>query len=399
VLLGVSIWLLAPTIAILFRMDELVTVLSALSVRLPIQAFAAVAEALLQRQLRFRQLATIELLSYLAYSIVSVSLALLDFGVWALVSAYLCFTTFRTACLVVIQPHPKRLQLNVQAIKDFMFFSGGVTVSRVFDLVALQGDNVIVGRWLGAEALGIYGRAYHLTVTPSSELGNIVQRVMFPAMATVQNQPLRLTTAYLRGVGLMALLIVPLSVAAFVLAPEIIYIVLGPDWSAVVAPFRILALGMFFRTSCKLADTLARSKGAVYELAWRHGVYAALVVTGAWMAYPFGIEGVALAVVIALAVHFMLMIQLSVSITHTRWSEFCLAHLPALFLAGITGIAVLTVAEVARYYMLPPIVVSVSAVAFTLSCLLVLSRLIPSWILGRDAAWLLEALSRLRSGR
>lgn len=396
VLLAASIWLLAPTIAAFFRMEQLAAVLTILALRLPMQGVSAVAEALLQRFLRFRQLAAIEVLSYVAYSVVSVTLAIWGLGVWALVGGQLAFTALGTICFLIIQPHSKSLQLRPQAVKDLAFFSGGITIVRVLDWLALQGDKLVAGRWLGAEALGLYGRAYFLTVTPSSELGKIVERVLFPTMSSVQNERLRLTTAYLRGVGLMALLILPLSAALCVLAPEIVDIVLGADWEAAVIPFQILALGMFFRAGYKMADTLARSKGAVYALAWRHAVYAGLVVAGAWFAHPFGIEGIALAVVTALVVHFLLMTQLSLRITDTSWSEICLAHIPAVSLTGVTVVVVLTVATIGRTYQLPSIAVAGLAVLAATLCALVLSRLTPTWILGRDGAWLLEALWRLR---
>jgi O-antigen/teichoic acid export membrane protein len=390
------IWLLSPTIAHFFRMEGLAAIISVLVLRLPMQGFSAVAEALLQRHLQFRRLAAIDVFSFLGYSVVGIALATLGFGVWALVGGHLAFAASRTICLVIVQPHRKALQLKAQAVKDLAYFSGGITVARTAEWLAVQGGNLVVGRWLGAEALGLYGRAYQLTVTPSSEAGKIVEKVLFPAMASVQSEPQRLAEGYRRGAGLMGLLIVPLSVALFVLGPEIIYVLLGPDWSAAVAPFRILAVGMFFRAGYKLADTLARSKGALYEVAWRYGVYAALVVAGAWMAHPFGIEGVAFAIAIALTAHFFLMTQLSLRITNTSWSEFYLTHVPAAVLAAITFVLVLSIAIIARHYNLPAIVTILTAGAVTLSCMLILIRLIPSRILGRHGAWLLEALSGLR---
>jgi O-antigen/teichoic acid export membrane protein len=335
-------------------------------------------------------------LSYVANGVVSIVLAIAGFGVWALVGGQVAYTASRSICVLIIQPHSKRLQLKAQAFKDLAFFGGGITIVRVFDWCALQGDKMVVGRWLGAEALGLYGRAHYLTVTPSAELGKIAERVLFPAMASVQNEGLRLKTAFLRGSGLMALLIVPLTTALWILGPEMVYIVLGPDWSAAVGPFRILALGMFFRAGYKIADTLARSKGAVYELAWRHAVYAAVVVTGAWVAHPFGLEAVALAIVLSLAIHFLLMTHLSLRVTQTTWVEFAGVHAPAAMLAAITSVIVFAVATVARHYGMPAIGVSLSALAVAFLCALVFSRLMPSRVLGRDGAWLLEAISRGR---
>ena len=104
---------------------------------------------------------------------------------------------------------------------------------------------------------------------------------------------MRLAAAYLRAVALIALLVLPLSAALILLAPEVVRVALGPRWGLAVAPFQILGIGMLFRTSYKMSDSIARSTGAVYRRAWRQVIYAALVVVGAWVGQHWGIAGVA----------------------------------------------------------------------------------------------------------
>ena len=89
-LLAGLIWLLSPYLAGFFRMPELTPVLRALGWIFPFSGSSVMAESLLQRELHFRWLAGIQVVSYaVGYGIVGVSLASLGYGVWALVNANL----------------------------------------------------------------------------------------------------------------------------------------------------------------------------------------------------------------------------------------------------------------------------------------------------------------------
>src|SRR5256884_9366467 len=173
---------------------------------------------------------------------------------------------------------------------------------------------------------------------PPHLLGDAVDRVLFPAMASIQTDTRRLAEAYQRGVGLMALIMLPASATLFIVAPELIDVTLGPQWTVVVTPFQILALGMFLRTSYRISDVTARATAAVYHRAWRQLVYALCVLTGAWFGRAWGIDGVAAGVVGALAVNFFLMADLGLRLTRQTWRSFWDAHTPALGLAAAAGL-------------------------------------------------------------
>ena len=104
-LVAAIVWLAAPLIAQFFRMEHLTPVVRALALAFPITGIATVPESLLQRDLRFRLLANRDVFSYgIGYGMVGVSLALLGWGVWALVAAQLTHVVLRTA--ILLRAHP-----------------------------------------------------------------------------------------------------------------------------------------------------------------------------------------------------------------------------------------------------------------------------------------------------
>jgi len=392
VLMGGFLFLLAPTINTFFRMEELKLVLRVMSLVFLLQGISIISQFLLQRELRFRLLSGIQVMSYLVYCLVAVSLGFMKFGIWALVWAYIIQQIISSAILILVQPHPKLLQFERWAFNDLIYFSGGLTLAKISNCFALQGDKLVVGRWLGADALGLYGRAYQLMVAPVTLLSQVIDKVFFPALAKIQNEPKRLITAYRRSIALTALLILPVSMTIFILAPEIIHVLLGSKWNGVVIPFQILSLSMFFRVGYNLVGSLARAKGSVYQLAWRHTVYMLLIIVGSLNGQRWGISGVAIGVVVAVTINFILLTQLSLNLIPIRWRDILIIHLPAMFMTLIICSGVLAITMVMRNLFLPEIAIlfiAIFVVAVTASVIL---RLSPKFLLGQEGKWILQRL-------
>lgn len=343
VLLGVSLWGLvtwqAGTIAQLFEIPDLRPVVPLLGAVLVLQNLT-VGDWLLQRRLDFRTLAILELWSYaIGFGLVAVPLALLGAGLHAIVAGHVVQSASRTVLLWMRAPHPARPTLRWPELRDLLTFGGGHMLGRFIGRVAVQGDNLVVARWLGPVALGLYGRAYQLMVMPSELIGGVANRVLFPSMAAVQRDRSRLAQAYLGSSVALATVTLPAAVVAMLVAPELVLVVLGPDWLDLVPAFRVMALGIVLRTTFKVGDALVQATGHVYRRAARLAIYAAAVVGGAMVGQQWGIAGVATAILGALTLHAVLMTQLGLRLTGLRWGQFLGAHVPAL----LTGLATLAV--------------------------------------------------------
>lgn len=394
-----AVWLLAGRIAAFFRIEELAPVARAMSVVFVIQGGAVVAESLLQRELRFRWLSFIEVVTFaVGFGLTGVTLAFAGAGPWALVGAHIAQNLTKTVVLLIAQPHPMKPLLEWSATRDLMYFGSGFTVARIGNYLAGQADSLIVGRWLGAEALGLYGRAYQLMTAPAMLFGQAVDRVLFPAMAKVQSDPARLRVAYRRSVALVALVMLPLSACLVVLAPEVVRTLLGPSWDRAILPFRILASGLLLRTSYKMSDSIARATGAVYRRAWRQCLFALLVTAGAWLGRPWGIPGVACGVLAAIAINFLAMAELSLKLAEMRWSAFLSSHLPALALAALVMAETWAVAQALRGWGLPPGVVMAVSGTLALATTLVAIWSVPGLFLGEERQWILHELATYLPG-
>ena len=253
-------------------------------------------------------------------------------------------------------------------------------------------------RWLGVVALGFYGRAYELMAAAPTLLGEPVDKVLFPAMASRQGDMRSMASAYRRGVAMITLITLPLSAFFLVLAPDAIPALLGGKWGPVIVPFQILTLGIFLRTSYRISDVVTRATGAVYRRAWRQAIYMLCVVAGAWWGRQWGITGVAVGVLGALMVNYLLMADLGVRLAHLSWREFWGAHVNALFSAVVTGALVGSLAALLRARGLPHLAVLVTAGVLGLGGMLLLVRAAPKAFLGADGLWMLRQVRKVVSG-
>ncbi|MGH7515384.1 MAG: lipopolysaccharide biosynthesis protein [Gemmatimonadales bacterium] len=395
---GLVIWFLAPSAATFYRNPQVLPVMRVLACVFPLKGISAVAESLMYRDLRFRWMANLDLTTLaVSQGLVAIPMALAGYGVWALVGGVLAQNLLSSATLLYVRRPTIGLWPERAALGDMMYFGGGFTLAKIANYFALQGDNLVVGHWLGPVALGAYERAYGIMANPASALGKVLDAVLFPTMARVQDDVVRLGKAYRRGVAVIALVALPASAVAVVLAPELIRVALGSRWNDAVVPFQVLAAGTLFRSSYKMSDSLARTTGVVYRRAQRQAIYAALVIGGAFFGRYWGITGVAVGVLGALVANFLLMAQLSLEVCRLTWASFWSAHRPSLLVAGAAGVVSWTVATLLRQASAPALPILGLAGAASCATVLWLMRRYPQHCLGSEGMWTIGAMTTFLS--
>jgi PST family polysaccharide transporter len=377
------VWVAAPLGAEFFRMQRLAPVVRVLALVFPLVGISTVSESLLQRDLRFRLLANLDVLAYgVGAGLVGVALAILGWGVWSLVAAQVTWALIRAVMLLRAAPPVLHPRPTWACFRELLGYGVGQSAGRIGVFLANQADNLVVGRWLGAVSLGLYNRAYQLMAVPTLLLGDVLDNVLFPTMARVQDDPPRLASAYLQGTALLALLTLPAGVVAAVLAPELVAVAFGSRWEAIVPAFQVLALGMMFRTSYRMSDSLSRATGKVYRRAWRQGFYAALVALGALVGQTWGLTGVAVGVLGALFANFLLMAHLGLSVGRISWLRFLEVQLPAIWLTMLVGGATLATVTLFRHLGLPPAAILAAGAVAAAGTGVLAARLAPTLILG-----------------
>jgi O-antigen/teichoic acid export membrane protein len=285
----------APILVTFYHEPRLLWIAIAMAVGFIINAAGVQHSAILQRQLRYLALVTATCLSQLAAISVGACMAIWGFGYWALVGATLSSGITSTAYTWLAAGWiPGRPRRNVE-IRSLLRFGGTITLNGVVVYLAYNLEKALLGRFWGAEVLGIYGRAYQLVNMPAERLNGTISGVAFSALSRLQDDPVRLRTYFLRGYSLVVSMTVPITIFGAVFADDIILLLLGPKWSGAAGIFRlltptILIFGMINPTWPLLLSVGLQGRSLRIAL-----VIAPLVLTSYVLGLPYGPSGVALA--------------------------------------------------------------------------------------------------------
>ena len=122
-----------------------------------------------------------------------------------------------------------------------MHFGGTLTLNGLVAYVAYNAEKVMIGRFWGADAIGIYGRAYQLVNIPTDNLNSAVGEVAFSALSRLQDDPIRFRSYFLKGFSLVLGLTLPITIACALFADDVVFVLLGPKWNDAAAIVRLLA--------------------------------------------------------------------------------------------------------------------------------------------------------------
>jgi O-antigen/teichoic acid export membrane protein len=231
----------APVLVALFHEPRLMLVTAAMAVGFLVNAAGVQHIALLQRNLRYVTLTSIEVLGQVASMATGIALAVAGFGYWALVASALVGPGVMTVLAwITARWIPGRPHRDAE-IRSMLRFGGVVTIQSVLNHVAQNIDKVLLGRFRGADTLGIYGRAYQLVAMPMANLSAALGWVAFSALSRIQDDHGRFRSYFLKGYGITVSLVVPILVFAAVFADDTVRVLLGPQWPDVSLIIQLLA--------------------------------------------------------------------------------------------------------------------------------------------------------------
>jgi O-antigen/teichoic acid export membrane protein len=295
VILSLLCLLTAPILVRFYNEPRLFWVTIALSSGFVFSAAGAQYTAILQRDLRYIALTIIDVLGVLISTVVAVVLAATGFGYWSLVVSAIIYAAANTSMMWLVVPWRPGSPRRTAGLAAMLKFGGTVTLNNLVVYVAYNLDKVLLGRFWGPDALGLYTRASQLINIPTAQLNAAIGGVAFSALSRLQDEPARFKNYFLKGYSLVIALTAPITLFSAVFAEDIIRAVLGPKWSDAAIIFRLMTpTVMFFGVINPLA-WLMMSSGLQRRSLNIALVLAPLCIVSYLVGLPYGPTGVALA--------------------------------------------------------------------------------------------------------
>lgn len=240
--LGGCILLGSPLVASFYSQPELAAITAALAVPFVISGLTIQHQALLRRQMRFGALAVIHIATQVVSLAMVTMLAWLGWRYWALVAGSVLEALCTLSLALFFCPWvPGRIQKGVGSRRMFAF-GGHIAAFNFVNYFSRNLDNILIGRYIGADALGLYSRAYSLFMLPFSKVRGPMTEVAMPALSRLREQPKRFVAYFRRYLDLVATVIVPIVAYSILEADFVIGTLLGDQWLDAVPIFKILAV-------------------------------------------------------------------------------------------------------------------------------------------------------------
>lgn len=329
-------YLLAPLGLYIFDTPKVVPVVQAMGFSFLLSGLSTTATSLLRRKLDFRSLAIIEVISYVVgYGLIGVLLASMGFGVWSLVVGSLSQAGLMTLLSYLFERHTVTASFHWKTHKRLISFGGRLSVISFFEFIGYNVDTLVIGRVWGANSLGVYTRSFAIVNLPAQYLAVTFSKVLFPSFSLVQNDMARLRRAYYSGLMFIAVLVMPISFGIIPAARELVLTLLGSQWVSGIVILQILAVLVPFIMGTILPAVVCDSTGRLNAKFFLQLLFVGLVITLIATTYSYGVQIIAVMVVIANIIRFIAYQILMRKMIEISYADILKAHVPGLLISAV----------------------------------------------------------------
>jgi O-antigen/teichoic acid export membrane protein len=289
----------APIISWFYGEPRLTLITLVLSGTFIFSGFTIQHRALLRRHMRFSQIAVIDISSICIGITTGIIMAWYGAAYWALVGMSFVTSLSQVALVWVFCRWRPDLPVRGAGVLSMVRFGGHLTGTSFVDYFARNADNILIGKFIGADALGLYAKAYNLFMMPITQIRSPLIQVAMPVLSSLQNQPKRYTKYYQRLIDIIASLTIPLTLYCAIEANFLIRSLLGQQWLGAVFVFRILAIAALIQSIAGTRGLVLISHG-FSDRFFYFGVFNSIVTVASFIVgLPFGINGVAVGYTVA----------------------------------------------------------------------------------------------------
>lgn len=235
-------WFLAPSIAEYFRDDRVINVTRALALTFPFLALGYTHESVLMKKLSFKQSFIPSFLKSVVKGVASIGFALTGFGAWSLIWGQLAGTLISSIAYWMVSPWRPDFVLKLQMAYELIKYGTKFITSELISTILINLDYILVGRYLGSEALGVYTIAFRMPDLLILEFARTITNVLFPIYSKMREQADDMSRAFFLATRYISLLTIPMGLGLAVLAKPFIITFFTEKWIEAVPVVQAIAI-------------------------------------------------------------------------------------------------------------------------------------------------------------
>jgi PST family polysaccharide transporter len=362
VLFTLGFVLAAPSIAEYYDIPELEPVIQVISISFTLSALAIVPKSLLFKKMDFKKFFTAAVVSIVGGNlIVGLTLAFLDYDVWAYVWALFVQGALMAIMTWVLNPIKITWKWSWPHTRQLVRYGGGSTLFNSLNYLATRLDVLLVPKLTAGTSVrhnenlgqaGVYERSTYMMMIPVTIMGKLADNVMFSGMSIIQEDKVRLRKAYASATYIISLLLMPACVFVILFAEEIVLLYLGKGYTSAIPVVQVLFSVVAFRSLIKLSDSLLRAVDAVFKGSLIKLIFLVLIGIGTWVGIDWGITGVAVGVAIATMIQYIMMMIFCKSLIGVSYSSLIRKMSPGLAVSAFVALISLPIFWFSETYLL-----------------------------------------------
>lgn len=293
VVLAVLCVVISPLVGRFYHDSRTIWITMALAFTFVLGGLTAQHHALLKRQMLFVALAWIDIVTAVLSILVGIVTAWLGWSYWSLVAMTLSAGVVNCAGVWIANSWRPGRPRRGSGVREMLRFGGCLTVSQVCGFISGNADKLLIGKTMGANALGIYNRAFQLLLMPLDQIFTPLSAVLLPALSRVTGDPERYRHAVRSTGNLMLMVTIPITGILISLANETVIVFLGPSWMDAVPIFRALAIVAVAIPMNNLGAIILLSSGRTDILMRWAPISMTISIASILMGMPWGLTGIA----------------------------------------------------------------------------------------------------------
>jgi len=290
----VVLFFCAPLIADYYYQPKLIPLSRYVFLGFVFSSFGMAQSAYMTKQMQIKQIAKCGMIATFSSSIISVILAALDFGYWALATQYLAYIAINTILLWYFSPWRPTIKVTFEPIRRLFPFSFKIMMSAIFTQLNNNIMNLLLGHYYGETNTGHYNKAYEWSSKCFLLVGNMMRQVDQTVFVGLHDERERQLMVLRKMVRFTAFIAFPLLFGLGLVSHEFIVLAIGEKWafSASLLPYLCLC-GAFMPLSTLLTDAIISHRRSdiylwstvvlgILQVAlmfglWREGIYTMVI--------------------------------------------------------------------------------------------------------------------------
>ncbi|NOX87870.1 MAG: lipopolysaccharide biosynthesis protein [Calditrichaeota bacterium] len=366
----------APYFAAFVHNDRVVNLVRVISTAFVLNTFIMVAESLLKRDLNFKAISISRSVRSVSNNIIAITLAILNFGVWSLIGGEIIAVVINLVLIMIYSRWTPQIYFKFSIFKRLYSYGMRVSFVQYLNYFINNIDYLLISRFLGMTALGYYERAFNLMDMTRRQIGRSMNEALFSAFSRIKEDEERVAKNLKQVLNYTSLIAYPILIGLIFLAPSVVYNLYGPKWEQTIVPLQIMSVSGLFNTIITAFFPVIFAMDFINARIKAQAVYLILLTGMIYASISYGINGVAMAVVVSSVVYGVLILRVIVKKLPFTMKDFWQTQkAPFIYSLFQIGLSFLSIRIFTPYFKLTSIpmffiLASSSVIAFLLAHLI-----------------------------